>query len=267
MIYSHARLLKVFVSLILLVGFVSNIGAQSSLRDWICRLLGIDVRTYDRLSKARPGQYQPILGARLMRVKLPEEQETLIWKCDGCWSPVMVSETEAVVLKQDGIWLVPLAANSTAPTRPKVAAPNIVAIIGPIGNQSKQLIVAQRNVAQNNNAQQPQCAFTLRRADLNDGKVKELDDTAVKCLEGPNQLFLSINSGRLRNNKLVIALRNTSDTPRSLWKQTFDISQNSDKNDKTTQLLPKIDDNSDDGIDRYDPNWINDNEVIYIANP
>ncbi|HMG72832.1 MAG TPA: hypothetical protein VK582_04970 [Pyrinomonadaceae bacterium] len=260
MFASRSRIPGMIISLVLGVGLASNVSAQSRLSDWICRILGIRVQTYNRLSQVRPGEEEPTLGARLMRLKLPEGQEKLVWQCDGCWSPVALSETEAAVLRRDGIWLVPLAERSPAPTQPKIAAQNIVAIIGLLDRQSKQVIVAQRN-------RSPGCAYVLLQANLSNGEIKELVGPTEKCLEGPNQLLLTINAGRLRDDKLLFAPKNKSDTPRTLWRGTYTQRQDSDKVDyRSERLIPAIDSN-DDGVDRYDPNWIKDNEVIYVANP
>lgn len=260
MTYSHSRSIAFVVALVSAIGFGSNVYAQSTLKNWICRVLGIKVRTYNRLSQVRPGDYQPTLGARLMRIKLPDGNENLVWQCDGCWSPVAIGPTEAAVLKRDGIWIVSLSNNSPAPTQPKIAAQNLVAIIGILDQNSKRLIVAQQSNTQD-------CQYTLREADLSDGQLKELADLTEKCLQGPNQLRVTMNAGRLRNDQLLVAPKNTSNTPRTLWRGIYTQRQGSDRVDyRSERLIPGIDRN-DDGVDRYDPNWINDNEIIYVANP
>jgi len=195
-----------------------------------------------------------------MRLKLSESQEKLVWQCDGCWSPVALSETEAAVLRRDGIWLVPLAERAPAPTEPRIGAQNIVAIIGLLDRKSKQVIVAQRN-------NRPGCAYVLLQANLSNGEIKELEGPAERCLQGPNQLLMTINAGRLRDDKLLFAPRNKSDTPRTLWRGIYTQRQGSDNLDyRSESLLPAIDRN-DDGVDRYDPNWISADEIIYVANP
>jgi hypothetical protein len=259
MFASRSRLSRIIISLVLGIGLAANVGAQSRLKDWICRVLGIKTKTYNRLSQVR-GEEEPTLGARLMRLKLPEGEEKLVWQCDGCWSPVALNETEAAVLKRDGIWLVSLAERSPAPTQPKVAAQNIIAIIGLLDKNSKQVIVAQRNST-------PGCEYVLVQANLSNGEIKELVGLAEKCLEGSNQLLVNINAGRLRDDKLLFAPKNTSNTPRTLWRGIYAQRQDPDKIDfRSERLIPAIDRN-DDGVDRYDPNWINEREIIYIANP
>lgn len=258
MVYSRAGVLKIIVSILLVVAMGSPTAvAQGRFKYWICRVLGINVRTYDRLSRARPGEYQPTLGSRLMRMKLPREQEELIWECEGCWSPAMLNKTEAAVLKPDGIWLVPIGANATRPDRPTIAAPDVVAIVGVLRGQAKQLLVAQRS-------KDERCQFILTLADLKTARIMPLRG-AAKCLAGSNQLFLSVNAGRVRDNKLLVALKNTSGTPRTLWLQSFGINQNPNAN--TTNRLIPLTDSRDDGVDRFDPNWISSDEVIYVTNP
>jgi hypothetical protein len=259
MFASRSGLSGTIISLVLVVGLASDVGAQSRLKDWICRVLGIKVQTYNRLSQVRSDP-EPTLGARLMRLKLSDGQEKVVWQCDGCWSPVALSETEAAILKRDGIWLVPLADGSPAPAQPKIASQNLVAIIGLLDRQSKEVIVAQRNTT-------PGCKYSLLQANLSTGEMKDLVGPTERCLEGSNQLLLTVNAGRLRDDKLLFAPRNTSDTPRTLWRGIYTQRQGSDSVDyRSERLIPAIDRN-DDGVDRYDPNWISDSEIIYIANP
>lgn len=256
---SHARSLGRLLPAILIIGMVSHAYAQNSFKDWICRVLGIKTQTYNRLSQVREDEFEPIPGARLVRLRLPDEQETPVWQCN-CWSPAMISETEVAVLKRDGIWIVPLTESAPKPERPKIAASNIVAIIGLIAGQSKQLIVAQSNNVAG-------CPYILRQADLTAGQIKELADAPKKCLAGSGELGLNIVAGRLRNDKVLYASQSSSDALHILWKGIYTRKPNSDDLDyKQERLTPTLDRN-DDGVDRYDPNWINDNEMIYVMNP
>jgi hypothetical protein len=245
------------LSLVLLIALASPASADSSaFTKWLCKVLGINSKTYNAISKVRDG-YKPSPGARLVRLDLRTKKETTLWQCDECWSPATVSATDIALIKPDGIWIVP-----AAPNKPRLlaAGSRFLAIIGLIKDQPNQLLVAQDSNIQN-------CKYVLRQVDLNSGQLRDPSDLPEKCLEGPADLYTAIKAGRLLNDEILLSTRSVNNLPRKILRGKYGQVADQDSPSYEQSELLSEQDQRDDGIDRFDPNWVNENEIIYMANP
>jgi hypothetical protein len=229
---------------------------------WLVRLLGIDLKVYERLTRVRPDDTDEGAGERLLKLNLQTEQETEIWRCGGCWSPVPVGEAEIAVLKGDGVWLVP--APPAAP-RLAVAQRGLTAIIGALPDQPRRLLL----IAETGN---PQCRYAPRVADLSSAadpasnRLQDPPGAPLACFNNTQDLMTAIKASRTRNNTLLSDTRHKGVNLglSRLTKATVVSPQPPPP--QPVPLTPRLNE-LDDGVGRFSPNWLNDREVVYVAMP
>lgn len=230
---------------------------------WLVRLLGIDPRVYERLTRVRPDDTDEGAGERLLKLNLQTEQETEIWRCGGCWSPVRVGEAEIAVLKADGVWLVP-----SPPAVPKlaVAQRGLTVIIGALPDQPRRLLL----IAETGN---PQCRYAPRVADLSaaaadpaSNRLQDPPGAPPTCFNSAQDVMVAIKLSRTRNNTLLSDTRHKGVSLRlsQLTKATVVGPQPAPP--QPVPLTPRLNE-LDDGVGRFSPNWLNDGEVVYVALP
>lgn len=234
--------------------------ANSSLnrvKDWFCSTFGINPAVYDKLSRVRPGEADADAGMRLMRLDLRTEQEVELWVCNGCWSPARLGAADAVVLKRDGVWLVP-----PAPAAPSLAFPaeNLIAIVGTLPQQADSLLVIIRT-------EDRDCRYALRVASLaastppSARRLQTPPDSPPACFDGPNDVVAIIKASRRRND---VVLSDTRRRGSSLTLSQLTKLLMLTDDPQPAPLTPRL--NADTfGVGRFSPNWWNDTEVIYVA--
>lgn len=84
---------------------VQALAAGPSFLEKLGRLLGLDKRALGSVSKPRSCD-RPAEGTYLVRLDCSARAESVLWRCDGCRSPVQAGEAGVVVIRRDGLWLV-----------------------------------------------------------------------------------------------------------------------------------------------------------------
>lgn len=235
---------------------------QSPVKSWFCRLLGIDPKIYDRLTRVRPDDTDTGAGERLMKLNLQTEQETELWRCGGCWSPVRVRETEIAVLKNDGLWLVP-----TPPAVPTLLVPQkgLTSIIGPLQDKPGHLLV----IAETGN---PQCRYAPRVADLSpavdpkQGRLQDPPNSPFACFNNTQDVLIMLKTSRTRNNILLSDTRHKGTDLRLSLLTRASIEGEQSAPSQPVPLTPRLNE-LDDAVGRFSPSWFGDQEIIYVALP
>jgi hypothetical protein len=164
-----------------------------------------------------------------------------------------------VVLKRDGIWLVPPAA---AAPRLVFAANNLITIIGTLPQQPANLLV----VARTNDMQ---CRYSLQVATLSSAeplasrRLQNPPDSPPACFDGVNDLVGLIKASRRRNDVVLSDTRRHGTDLRASQLTKMLMLSNDPQPEPLTPQLNSL----DDSIGRFSPNWWTDNEIIYVAIP
>lgn len=232
---------------------------SNRVKEWFCRTFGIDPKVYERLTRVRPGEAETDSGTRLVKLDLRTEQEVELWACAGCWSPTRLNATELVVLKRDGIWLVP-----PAPATPRLVFPGdqLIAIIGTMPQQPDNLLVIART-------NDEQCRYALRVANLASAeplasrRLQMPPDSPPVCFTGANDLVSMIKASRRRND---VVLSDTRRRGTALGASQLTKLPMLTEDPQPAPLTPLLN-SRDDAIGRFSPNWWSDTEIIYVTFP
>jgi hypothetical protein len=212
--------------------------------------LRVTVRTYQRLTTVRGSTSS--LGSELVVLSLPNEVETVVWVCSECWSPAVLDSATLGVLRPDGLWAVPRRGGSP---RLALASTEIERLLDPVDDRSGSLFVLIRAAAPAPDS----CRYLLRIANLDDARLELPPDSLEECVESRDVAGLSA----FRNDRFI----STTDaynpagyrTPRRL-RVSGPIRSN---RVRTTLLTPRLNALRD-GLDRFEPIWLDDIEVAYI---
>jgi hypothetical protein len=215
---------------------------------WLGRQIALSRDVFDRLAAVR-SDGRAIAGERLIRLALRTGQQEDIWRCDGCWSPANAAGNGIAVLRSDGVWLLP----SGREPRRAVAAERLERIIGRMDLGGMRLLVARRRDDSPGNP----CPLDLIVVDLAAGGVSPVLDAEAQCV-GAAQVT---TSDRVRGTQMVAETsmtdRNGIPQPRGLkWARTPD--------GDFEPLLPTRR-SGPGGLDRYDPIWVSEDTVVYVA--
>jgi len=222
----------------------------NTFKQWLCRILGIDPKVYDKISKVRGADGGH--GMSLVRLNLLSGQEQTLWRCNGCWSPSAAGEDNIVVIKQDGIWLLSLTRHDEATL--KVAGTDLTVILGQMSGQTQALLVLQRT----GNSHIPgDCNLRLRVANLRSGTLQDPLDQPQPCV----RLAEVIKVDRIRANQEIRESRPDPQTGnRSLLKAV--IAENDNRPLVFSNLF-----GGRDSVDRFDPIWLDDQTIAYLTIP
>ena len=218
------------------------VAAQSrakSFGDWICRVLKIDSAVFSRLSKVRGTADGPPAGEWLDTVDVRTGTVTPLWRCDGCWSPVRLPDGDIAVLRADGIWRV--RGGKGAKVHP---VENLVAALGHVDGN----LVALRRPP----TPAGRCEYDVVAVAMADGRVSAVDEAPPSCPE-PGLLP---RPDTLRGGRRLAH----SSGPGAATLLLFTTLENG-----TEQSTPLIRAATDDGINRFDPIWLNDEVVVFVA--
>lgn len=101
-----------------------------SLFERLGKLLGLDKTSVARVSKPRGADAascsRPREGMVLLKQDCAARTESVLWRCDGCWSPVQAGDAGVAVLRADGLWLV----EAPDKARPLVEGQGFISLLG-----------------------------------------------------------------------------------------------------------------------------------------
>jgi hypothetical protein len=223
---------------------------KETVGEWICQILHIDPKAYARLLGVRGGQEQ-IGGSRIALADLKARTESVIFECKPCWSPAAIDSENIAVLKVDGIWVKPLHAGSE---RLAVPATGLRILVGNAVDNKLQFVVLQHREVDKS------CENALKIADLSTGSLDAV--APAQCL-AELQIEEVRRAGALRGNHLLVNNPSGAGVRRLLQQEFPDGGSISQA--PRTPLLPWID-AQEDGIDRFDAVWLDDNRVVYLQN-
>jgi hypothetical protein len=263
---------------------LSPVGAADSLWKRITEALGSISEIYKGLGDVRGPTSKRPLGKRLARYNLTTGTEETVWECDGCRSPALLGNGQIAVLRAPiaptppetaepptaGIWIVP-----PAPTKPRLAlaSPDLIAILGRVPGDAPRLLVLRAHVetpgsAVNGAVTQPRRNFDLMVADLASGSLLSLRDAGLGDLslpptDSPDDPPPSLP--RIDSVRDDVHLEDTRNTPVRLTRGNL-----RDEFPEYSRFGPGVGADGEPipgSVDRYDPIWFNDTQILYIAEP
>jgi hypothetical protein len=83
---------------------VQALAGGPSFLERLGKLLGLGNRSLGSVSKPRTCERPP--GTYLVGLDCAARTESVLWRCDGCRSPLQAGDAGIVVIRQDGLWLV-----------------------------------------------------------------------------------------------------------------------------------------------------------------
>lgn len=216
--------------------------------DWLRRRIVASAEVFEALTRVR-GRGDAEAGERLMRLTVSTGQDTELWRCDGCWSPAVAPNGEIAVLREDGVWLV-LPGQQP---RLVVAARRLERIVGREDSAGVRLLVARRR-------EEPpgsQCPFDLVVADLSAGVSAPVQEPEATCVEeGWVRTTDQVYAGRVVSATESVSVIGMPQPRRLKWAASVDS--------VFRPLLPPSGSPSD-GLDRFDPIWLGQDTVVYVA--
>jgi hypothetical protein len=220
--------------------------------DWFHRMFGIDVRAYANLTAVR-GERQVEPAPRLVVFDRSTGKEETLWNCGGCWSP-FPSGSDVYALRQTSddaakteLWVV----HGDGKAERVVAVPSAVAIVG---RNSDALVVGVPATRCDKSTEGPNAFVAV---DVANAKTRELEDspcvgslglTSSARVRGDRYLDTTHRAdlqGTRRDRTILVLTPATGETPTATY---FDA------------RFPR-------GVDRYDPIWLSDERIAYVANP
>jgi hypothetical protein len=221
---------------------------KETLSAWLCRVLNIDPDVYTKLVGVRQGREQ-IGGNRLAIADLRSQTESLVYDCGACWSPIAIDPDTIAFLKTDGVWVMPLRGGSP---HLAVAQEGLRMLIGQPAGRPSALLLLRRT-------EQEVCAYALEMADLATCKVGPAREES-RCL-AERDLGAVPRSGALRGTRVL-----ETSPPGAGARRLLVVDLSSDKGLRVNERRPLLEwiDERDDGIDRFDPVWVDDHRVLYV---
>ncbi|HMJ85220.1 MAG TPA: hypothetical protein VK504_18685 [Vicinamibacterales bacterium] len=214
---------------------------------WFMRVLKIDPRAYANLTAFRKGRSFDA-APRLASFDRVTGREETIWACGSCWTPTVVDDGIAVLRHSESaaveLWLVP-----------KKGSPRRVGNI----DGATMIAGAVRNrvfvgVTSLDCADSQEGPYALVQADMS-GRTSKVKDspcfgtvslTAAGRLRGDRLLGTTSKTdltGRQHPRRIIIYTPATGDTPGAV----------------------PFDERMTAGVDRFDPVWMSDDRIIYVA--
>lgn len=211
------------------------------IQGWICRLLGIDPKVYEKALRVRGPEHRPA-GKRLMKLDLAVRREEMLWDCKSCWSPVRLGDGRPAVLRPDGLWSAP---SGGEPARLLLAAEGLFEIVGPLADEPGRLLLVRRTGT-------AECPYSFWSGDERTGRLDPQAD--APCLSEA-ELALVPHPGRQIGGQLLV----TSEGHGPVRLLVATLGRSARK-----PLAPWLDSQSS-PVDRFDAIWWSATEVLYVA--
>ncbi|HEX8434901.1 hypothetical protein [Archangium sp.] len=112
-----------------------------SILERLGKLLGLDKGSMARVTRPRSAADcgWPVKGTSLLKLDCDAKTESLLWRCEECWSPVSVGDAGIAVIRKDGLWLV----EAPEKARKLVDGPGFVSLLGLTVDGGKSLVVVR----------------------------------------------------------------------------------------------------------------------------
>ena len=243
-ILASAAILLLFVAVDSTAGLAQD--KFKAVRVWLANLAKLPFTVYDNLSRVRSGA-DPRAGSRLMLFDLPSQQESLLWACGSCWSPIPLDGDRIAIVTPKGIevWTVSTKRGDLLIKNDEVRGLVAVEIL--------QALTADRLLLGVKKLDDADCAIQLRFGDLKTGAIVNTDAPS-ECL---GILAGYMKPSWLQDNVIV---GNLNQSVSRLVEWPYEPSSASGKG--AGQLLsPKL---SSDTFSRFDAVWFGNKRVVYV---
>jgi hypothetical protein len=226
--------------------------ARSALMSWISKYcaLALDPSLLSKYLAVRSLPTQ-LSGTRLTVADLNTQYDKTLVECGACWSPAVTGPNQIAYVGPDGIWVTAL---ETAKARLAIPAEDIAMIVGRAMSSQDRLLVLLRTPSDTH------CYYKFGFADFSSSRVEPVKEGPASCLSEADADSVMLRPDSIRNGKALFTSAATGDA-RSIMQQ--DILATADSDPKAKPALPWVD-QRDDGVDRFDPIWIDSNRVLYV---
>jgi len=234
--------------LLLAILFLQSLRAEpTGLMEWVCKKLKKDCSALIKVGAVRGDS--PRVGTRLALYQVQKDAEVMLWDCKACWSPAVLSSTEVAVLGTEGIWRVSLSLSAKPPVL-AIKAKNVLRILGLATEPAAGLLVLLDGG--------PQCCPQVALADLEQGAISAPADQPKDCR--PIDAACDVYGPRVDQFQGDLMLSATdSDTGDPAALTIRDIA----KKGLGSFLQKGV--KWDDGVSRFDPIWVGEDQVVYVT--
>jgi hypothetical protein len=217
--------------------------------EWFRATFGIDLQAYANLTGVRGGDERGA-GARLIAYDITRKTETTLWQCGGCWSPVLVGESTAVLriaavsADQSEVWMV----TSCGVHRVGGPLPLDSALVGTDRGTIYAAVPDSRCAAE--------ATYRLVAIDSQSGAIADLPDSL--CMGGASLP----RAGRVRDDRIISSTPAQKADGMTQPRKLYVLAPAKGARPTASPLSLPVDD-----VDRFDPIWGGSDRVIYVARP
>jgi hypothetical protein len=252
----NRNLLRLCVGAGVFLFSLQTLAAGPSFLERLGRLLGLDKRSMSRVSKPRAAAsdnprldacQRPLEGTHLLKLECATGTESVLWRCEGCWSPFAAGDAGVAVLRQDGLWLV----EAPEKARKLLDAPGVVSILGfPAEDGARLAVVRER----------PDGGLPLvGLVDLGSGVFSEAP--AQPATPADAVRLRTVQPGAMQGSRVLSSVERggTRCAPREVRVE--------EEQGQAKKKLCEFQSVPDGGSwDRFDPSWAG-KDVVYVARP
>ena len=244
------KILRSAIVLLLFVGGGSTAGLAEdkfkAIRVWLANLAKLPFTVYENLSRVRSGT-DPRSGSRLVLFDLRSQQESVLWACGSCGSPMPLDSDRIAVVTSKGIEVFTVSTKRTDLLVKNDDIRGLVAL------EILQAITGDRLLLAVKKPDDVACPIQLKFGDLKAGTIVNTDAPS-ECL---GILAGYMKPAWLQDNVIV---GNLNQSVSRLVEWPYEPSSRSGRG--AGQLLsPRL---STDAFSRFDAVWFGNKRVVYV---
>lgn len=229
--------MHVFRSLLLLLvtilALLLSADANAGVRELVCELLDLDCDDTDDSTIVRDPSK---VGQRIMIADLKTGRERPLWECVACWSPIALSRSHLAVVRIDGVWKINIR---TGQAESIYDATGVYSLVG-VTRKRELLLIRGRPME----GELIEVTYVLEAFDLRNGTTRVLVEN-VRPADVPI-------TKHVRKRKTLFALSMAGFNSPIMIKKFGSLEEGK-------PILPT------DAVVRFDPFWLKDGRVGYLA--
>lgn len=237
--------------------FAPAAARADTFREWLLKKIGHPGDGLIGLSKGA-GCNLPHQGQTVRRLRCDDNgrgQESVLWKCDQCSSPVPVDRGDLAVLRSDGIWRLPKPGKHARSPHREVAATGIASIFGGVEGAPSKLVI----FAPSGHDGRPESCWIVDLTTLSWDVAPQQPDVEERRL-------LDRDPGAWRAAALAdgrYVHSRPSDPRAPCAPRLFEVIDTNGLA-KPGPFCPAWSQSATDGVDRFDPVWMGA-DIVYVA--